>query len=579
MKKNFIINLLYFYILHFIFYFTTSLDSNFLIDSTVFVSVFFMVTILQIVPKVPRVIINAIVMIITYTFTIANLVNLSMKGNVVGISSIKLIDELIQVKGTVTESISPILYLTLLLPIVATVFLIVFGEKEIIIPKVKRIVFIIFLVVAIVGGSISYNYQLYRTVANPFSYVKSFGLSSYFIRDMLPFTKLGNSSDYVELEINGSYQTNENTGKFSEKKNVVFVMAESLDNQAIDPVYAPTLHKMSTMGINFENYYTITKATNLSEYAALTSLVPPFESIKAGEYDADYTTIPEVFGNNGFCSVGVHSNTGEFYDRDTIYPKLYKFDNKLVKEDLNLSPNADWYPSDVDMFQKSVPFIEEKNCEKMFTYYMTYSGHAPYTTARVYDEGIVEQISSSYPNNDKILNSYIAANMELDKMLESMEVYYTEQGMIEETLFVVVSDHYPYSMSYESKMNEGSEEYANSLEFAIDYYNVPFFIYDPVQTLENNSSYGNNLDILPTLADLMGYEYNSSIIYGTSLFDENFNHTVRFFGHYGYSIVSEDIKYDDSLDENIYGTNEFDISAQVNFQEDFSLGYYSKYKK
>ncbi|WOO88253.1 LTA synthase family protein [Mollicutes bacterium LVI A0075] len=398
----------------------------------------------------------------------------------------------------------------------------------------------------VVTMNIGFFYQddlLYTTVYSPLDYAREFGFISFYAREITPFTK--KSLDDVEYNNVAKNQSiNSNTGIFEDKTNVVLVAAESFDDIAIDETLTPTLYMMSQDGLFFENYYTLSNNTNASEFSIMTSVHPPIDNAKVGNFSGDYNSIPELFNQEDFCTFAFHLNYSTFYNRGELYPELYDFDYTYFSEEL--------YPDvalndvkDELLFELSTRYIEEQDCEKNFSYYMSYYGHSAYhISTRPSAESDFEYVNSVYPENDEYLNAYLSFQMSLDKMAEEMIQYYDQQGILEDTVFIFVADHYPYALGDpEHQYGEYSQAYvdASFSGDAYEIYNVPFFIYDPTQKLDNNQEYMSNVDVLPTIADLFGLDYEYSE--GKSAFDDSEDGVIKWLGVDNFGILSKDTVY------------------------------------
>lgn len=136
-----------------------------------------------------------------------------------------------------------------------------------------------------------------------------------------------------------------------------------------------------------------------------------------------------------------------------------------------------------------------------------------------------------------------AGASDLDVGINALVADLQKKGTLEDTVFVFLADH----SSYFSKMNY----YCKDLDSTVDLsnaptiYNIPFFIWCgsgmnlqtgtlPVEGYRAISFRGkeeglssgridkftNTLDVLPTLYELLGYDYNTGLFLGKSVFDE-----------------------------------------------------------
>lgn len=498
------------------------------------------------IPERGRKILNIFFIILCFFLTFGNAIYFGIKGEIFTISQLSLLNELAGVTDMVKAAINWTYILALIIPIA---FIIVSNrylkQNTTNISNKLAAVFLAIIVFCNVSFYVS-DSLLFSTVYSPIDYAKQFGFISFYAREVTPFTK-GNLDD-IELsnEVDTIPET-EYTGLFEDKTNVVYVTAESFDDIAIDETLTPTLYKMANDGMFFENYYTLSLNTGASEFSSLTSLTPPVDGSKIENFSGDYNSIPELFNNAGYCTTGSHLNTESYYDRIYTYPNIYHFANSYFSEQLR-TDSEDKSIADEHVFELSQRYLEEQNCEKTFTYYMSFYGHASYNSEKhPEDAENFEYVNSVYPDNDEPLNHYLSFNMSLDRMMSDMIDYYTKQGVIDDTIFIIVSDHFPYALTYSDEGYELSQDFIDQSFTGEDFekYNVPFLIYDPTSKLENNTKYISNIDILPTIADLMNFDYQYA--QGHSAFDTSTEGIVKWYAVENFGWLTADEAFDGNI--------------------------------
>ena len=150
-------------------------------------------------------------------------------------------------------------------------------------------------------------------------------------------------------------------------------------------------------------------------------------------------------------------------------------------------------------------------------YYMTVSGHMNYTflgnsmAAKHRDEVGHEEMSEN-------ARAYLACQMELDQALEYTLQYLEETGHLEDTVICLSADHYPYGLeqSVLDELNGGP------LDMRFDVYKSTLILWsgdmeEPVHVTKPCSS----LDILPTLSNLFGLEYDSRLLMGRDILSDS----------------------------------------------------------
>ena len=315
--------------------------------------------------------------------------------------------------------------------------------------------------------------------------------------------------------------TNDYTGMYK-GYNLVMLVAEGFSPYAIDPVLTPTLYKMQQEGFNFQNFYTPVWGVSTSdgEYTACTGLIP-----KSGVwsfYRSGNNLMPFCLGNM-FKSIGVnntfayHNNTASYYHRDISHPNM-GYNYKGMGTGVEQYVDKVWPQSDHQMVAGSIDEYLSKE-EPFHAYYMTVSGHLHYTkkgnyqAAKHWDK--VKDLTCS-----DTLKAYYACNIELDLAMEELLRRLNEAGVADKTVIAITPDHYPYGLerSEGDKYAIWEELLGHPVETQFELYESVFLLYcqstkNPPQVAKNCYS----VDILPTLLNLFGFEYDSRLLMGTDI--------------------------------------------------------------
>ena len=336
---------------------------------------------------------------------------------------------------------------------------------------------------------------------------------------------IANSTDNEEIKEICEYlkkvkptDKNKYTGRYKDKNLVVFV-AESFSNMAIRKDITPTLYKLKNEGIIFNNFYTplFPVSTADGEYLTDTSLLPA-EGIWSIE-NVEGKTFPYTYANvlkkEGYSTFAYHNYNYRYYKRDKYFPTMgydsyLAMGNGLEKRiDSSIVPSSDY-----EMVKTTID--DYINQEKFVAYYMTMSGHMNYDKSNA----IVEKnwnIVKDLPYSDKA-KSYLATQVELDKALEELILRLEENGKLDDTVIVITADHYPYGLSLD-EMQELSEK---DIDDEFEKFNMPFICYNSAEKEKIVSNkYSSSLDVLPTILNLFGIDYDSRLLMGKDIFSDS----------------------------------------------------------
>ncbi|MGN1371280.1 MAG: LTA synthase family protein [Candidatus Coprovivens sp.] len=317
--------------------------------------------------------------------------------------------------------------------------------------------------------------------------------------------------------MNSELPTNKNqyTGMFK-GKNLIFILAEGFNEVAVDETRTPTLYKMINNGFVFNNFYSpVHLSTTGGEFQATTGLVPTQGTLSAWKKQTPTISygIGNAFSNIGYNVQSYHNWTYTYYKRNITMKTLGFNSYTGCGNGLEKKINCQWLPSDVDMINVTLPdYINKEG--NFATYYVTVSGHSPYNASSNIAKKYLNQIEGEYSSAVKY---YLASQMELDSMLETLINKLAEANQLENTVIALVGDHYPYTLSTD-EMNEMSS-YKKDSTIEVNHSNFIIWnseIKEPIII----DKLGSQIDVLPTLLNLFGIEYDSRLIVGKDILSD-----------------------------------------------------------
>ena len=350
---------------------------------------------------------------------------------------------------------------------------------------------------------------------------RTYSSNSYNVIASIDFTALEDSTDSDILKATDEYLSNatptrkNNYTGLLKDYNLITICAESFCPWFISEELTPTLYKLSHTGILFENYYgTFQSVTTNGEYTMCMGLYPDMSRTKTdSSFNVAGTNyLPFCLGNAlkgmGYQAWGYHDYIGYFYNRNITHANMgYTF----KAADSGLAMKIDWPSSDLEMMEASIDDYINSG-EPFHAYYMTFSGHYQYNwdnAMSAKNRDAVKDLPYSEP-----VKAYIACNLELEYALEYLMQRLEQAGVADKTCIVLTNDHYPYGLT-EDEYNELAGQ---TLDTTFEKYRNSFICYVP--GLSENivvDEYCSTADILPTLLNLFGVDYDSRLLAGTDV--------------------------------------------------------------
>lgn len=303
--------------------------------------------------------------------------------------------------------------------------------------------------------------------------------------------------------------------KYFENKNLILFMAESFNEIAVREDITPTLYKLVNSGFKFNNFYTPTISSTIGgEFQELTGLVAASGFLSPWKSGENYYPfgVATAFQNLGYNTYAYHNHTYTFQSRHKYLAAL-GFDNYMgCRNGLENEINCNQWPeSDVEMIEATFDdYIASEN--PFMVYYVTVSGHGDYgfnysAMARKHKDDVANLNYSEKPL------SYLAAQIELDQALELLINKLDEAGELEDTVIALVGDHYPYYLSLDEVNEIASYEKDNVVEIN----RSNFILWNSEMETVEIEKVGSQIDVLPTIYNLFGVEYDSRLIIGKDI--------------------------------------------------------------
>lgn len=432
-----------------------------------------------------------------------------------------------------------------------------FNYKNVII--VVLVFLLIHLLLPNLYGSANSSLE-WNTWQNPRNIYKNFndanksmsitGLYEYTIRNFyitfLQTEEEETSEDYEFLmeafSVNNN-EVNKYTGIFK-NKNLIFVQLEGIDDWLLTEKDMPTLYGMLNNSFVFQNHYSYYNgggSTFNSEFAVNTGFITPL-SYTQNAYSFNKNSFPysmaNMFKNQDYDVNAFHMNSGEYYSRQTNYTN-WGYDKYYGLLDINDYKDKS-YTLDRELIN-DITFQEKMfpKDSKFVDYIITYSNHLPFTNTKgvcklLYDMEM--DLDDTVDMGEESSSTFVQLTEEecirkqaheTDYMMELLLKKLTELNLIDDTVIVVFTDHYLYTVEDKTIL----DKYKNTSNNLIN--KTPFFIWQNNMKRTNIKEVTSQLNILPTTLNLFGINYNPNYYIGSDALSPNYKGMV-FFSDYSW---------------------------------------------
>ncbi|MBQ3083871.1 MAG: sulfatase-like hydrolase/transferase [Clostridia bacterium] len=348
----------------------------------------------------------------------------------------------------------------------------------------------------------------------------------------LDFEALNQKATDAQKKLNDYVSTltpskkNQYTGLFK-GKNMIMITAEAFSAEVIDPTLTPTLYRLANKGIQFTDYYQPASAgTTGGEYQNIFGLLPTSggKSFKNTVDNLNYYTLGSQLDRLGYYGQAFHNNSHTYYSRNETHNNIGYSEGFMGKGNgMEQYVKSLWPQSDYEMISGTLPTFIDR--QPFNVYYMTVSGHSNYSvgendmTKRHWDK--VQHL----PYSDTV-KGYIAANLDLEDAMAHLVSELEKKGIADDTVICISSDHFPYGLDSDAALGQLpylSELYGYEVDDYFERDHSRLILWSGC--LEKNepivvSSPTSSMDILPTLSNLFGTEFDSRLMPGRDVLSD-----------------------------------------------------------
>ena len=449
---------------------------------------------------------------------------------------------------------NPLIYiLAVCIVVIAVIVFKKAPEKKLFRPKRLGVIFLIFIALHLLAplclGFANSNLKwssfrnprnIYNSYSDSNKSMRVSGLYEYSFRNFyITFLKPKESISKDDKEFldkiyqaEDKKQPDEYTGIFKDK-NVIFLQLEGMDNWLLTKKTTPNLYGLMKNSINFKDHYSIYTgggSTFNSEFAVNTGFTTPVsytENVYTLNTNTFDYTMAKLFKKEGYAVNAFHMNTSGFYSRGINY-KAWGYDNYFGLQDIASYDTLDYELDRELILNKTFYDNMFKQNSKFVDYIITYTPHTPFTTSKEVGH-LVAEMKYGKDNIPDLSEEETAKLMvgETDYMVGLLIQALKDNNLYDNTVIVAYADHYLYTINDKTVLDKNKNTLGNLIN------HTPFFIWSSDIQPKNINSVTMQMNILPTVLNLFGIDYNSNYYLGTNALAKNYK-GIAFFSDYSW---------------------------------------------
>lgn len=313
-------------------------------------------------------------------------------------------------------------------------------------------------------------------------------------------------------------------------KNLIIIQIESMQNFLVNlkvdgQEITPNFNKLVGENSYFRHFYQQVGQGNTSdaEFVVNTSLyIPPRGAATQMYAGKELPSLPKLLQSAGYDTATFHTNVVEFWNRGELY-KALGFDRYYDAKFFGEEDTVFFGASDEVLYRKTAEELDRMsgNGKPLYAHVIAMTSHHPYTMPE--DKQLL-QLPERF--EDTLVGDYLQAQHYADKALGQFVDDLKQRGIWDDSLVVLYGDHLGLPI-YSLDRNEKelmAEIYGRDYTYT-DMINIPLVFVNPGQPSAPQvfEQLGGQVDLLPTIANLLGLSLENQLHFGQDIFNHAYN--------------------------------------------------------
>lgn len=224
----------------------------------------------------------------------------------------------------------------------------------------------------------------------------------------------------------------------------------------------------------------------------------------------------------GYTTASFHGDVPSFWNRDNAY-KSFGYDYFFSKQYYPTTKDGEvGYGMKDKIFLKDSANYLDQLPQPFYAKLITVTNHYPYLLDKK------NKSIDALKTGDDTVDPYVQTAHYLDQSVGELLNYLDKTGLRKNSVLVLYGDHYGISNNHQPAIAKiFNKKSVNNYDLAM-FQKVPFMINMDGLKGGVNHTYGGEIDVLPTLEDLLGISSNKYIQFGQDLLSKKNNQIVPF---------------------------------------------------
>ncbi|EHN59188.1 LTA synthase family protein [Oenococcus kitaharae] len=306
-----------------------------------------------------------------------------------------------------------------------------------------------------------------------------------------------------------------------------FLIDYRVNGREVTPNLNKFFHDQHTL--SFDNFYNQVGQGKTSD--AETMLDNSLFGLPSGSAMVKYGTsnvfqaAPAILNQMGYTTAAFHGDVPTFWNRNNTYKSWgynYFFSKQFYPQSTKSQNNVGYGMLDKIFLRDSARYIQQLP-QPFYAKIITVTNHYPYETNK--------EIASQFPattTGDRTVDHYVQTAHYLDSAFGEFMNWMKATGLYNNSLIYVYGDHYGISENHQPAIGQLLQKDRITNYDLAQFQKVPFMIHANNLAGGINHTYGGEIDVLPTLFDLLGVPNDGTIQFGDDLLSDQNRQIVSF---------------------------------------------------
>lgn len=327
----------------------------------------------------------------------------------------------------------------------------------------------------------------------------------------------------LRLKKNAKYQG------IAKGKNLIVLQIEGLQDFPLGLEYngqeiTPNLNKLiETKGsLYFSDYFQLLGRGNTSdaEFVTNNSLHPSMEEPTYSQFEKNkFYGLPWILKEYGYESYVFHGYERNFWNRDKAY-KNQGFKKYFAEDDYSYDKDdiIAFGIKDEDFYNQTIDYLVDisKEDRPFYAFIISLSSHTPFTMPEKYKKLKIKD------EHDNMIGDYLQSVHYADKAIGMFIQRLKEEDLYDNSVIAIYGDHFGISAAQEEA---GKMDTIIGREYDYDdMMHIPLIIHVSGEDInEEIKEVGSQIDFLPTILNIFGYESDKALGFGRDLLNTKDN--------------------------------------------------------